>query len=808
MNITELDQYNLRDAVRFHNRLNPRLWGSDEHLHPEVRQALLAIADDFRTFLGVPTLKIKDITVSGSNAAYNYTPHSDIDLHLVVEFPEENADIYQELFNAKKYQYNDQHHITIGDSDVELYVQPANETQVSQGVYSVRDDQWLSVPRRKRAKIDDMSVRHKYEDLVARIKAASDSQDLNAIDSLIKKIKIMRGTALEENGEFSTENLAFKMLRAQGYIEQLYQARNLAHDRLLSIDEDAYSTPDGVAPTTCMFLNEEPDNSSYHEFFDYVVERLGITMIPEFVIHDNPDWSKINGSFGRYDPDTHTLEISTVGRHPMDIFRTMAHELTHARQNELGELDHDSGETGSDEENQANALAGEIMRDWGQANPDMFAHDSHAVELKEQPQTQSHEYYDQLAQKYAKEHGVPISMVRHVMNRETGHIQDPAQRAQAQSKRGAQGIMQLKPITQREMGVTDPHDPEQNIRGGVQYLGKQLQRFKDPVLAMAAYNAGPANVDKYGGVPPFKQTQGYVSGYQPDPIKPMPEPVQPGFLDTVAAKGREWASSAADVINRVTAPPQQFRGAFGAPAEQPVREARPRPYPEPEHPPDPDITPMRDRLRQGDRPADIARDKAAEVSQEIERREALRQQLEQEKANLERQLQNMKKQPEPQQQAWYQTVVDLINRLTAPPKPFPNAFGSQLEPTKEDQSAPVGDSEPSIERGLNFLRQLHGITKITRAGAEEELRGAVKDYAQGPAQDAMKKILRPVPAQEPVKENASGYIPTTREKNDPRYQMALTQDIRPGELGRQANKMSLKTDSRGRPALLRSSGKV
>ena len=78
MNITELDSFNLADAVKFHDRLNPRLWGKDEHLLPEVQEKLLAIAADFQEFLGVPDLDVEDITISGSNAAYSYTPASDI----------------------------------------------------------------------------------------------------------------------------------------------------------------------------------------------------------------------------------------------------------------------------------------------------------------------------------------------------------------------------------------------------------------------------------------------------------------------------------------------------------------------------------------------------------------------------------------------------------------------------------------------------------------------------------------------------------------------------------------------------------
>jgi hypothetical protein len=191
MNINELDQYRLSDAIRFHDRLNPRLWDEHEQLRPEVREKLLAIAANFQEFLGVEDLDLEDITISGSNAAYSYTPHSDIDLHLIVRMPEQCDDVYKELFNAKKYQYNDLHDIRIRGADVELYVQPSDEPAVSLGEYSILNDKWLQVPRRKRAHIDQSLVRHKYDDVLARVQAALADDDVDRVQSLVNKIKDM-----------------------------------------------------------------------------------------------------------------------------------------------------------------------------------------------------------------------------------------------------------------------------------------------------------------------------------------------------------------------------------------------------------------------------------------------------------------------------------------------------------------------------------------------------------------------------------------------------------------------------------------
>jgi hypothetical protein len=328
MNILELDSYNLADAVKFHDRLNHRLWDRSEHLHPEVHAKLMEIARDFQEFLGVPDLDVKDITISGSNAAYNYTPNSDIDLHLVIDLPEaDRSEVYRELFDAKKFQYNETHNIKIGGYDVELYVQNPNQEHHSQGIYSLLRNAWVSVPRRKKADIDDISTRSKYEDLVARIDATIDTGNHDRMSELMKKIRAMRQSGLEQQGEFGADNLAFKLLRNNGYIKKLVDAKNAARDLELSLDEAKkkkkkvkygfgtywypgfafgdegggggdggggesrmHESPDGVNPSTKMFLEQPEDQNeiTVREFIDFVVDRLGITELPEIVLHNDP----------------------------------------------------------------------------------------------------------------------------------------------------------------------------------------------------------------------------------------------------------------------------------------------------------------------------------------------------------------------------------------------------------------------------------------------------------------------------------------------------------------------------------------
>jgi hypothetical protein len=416
MNITELDSYNLGDAVKFNDQLNPRLWGPDEKLLPSVREQLLRIADDFREFLGI-NVDVDDITISGSNAAYTYTPHSDIDLHLVVDLPQADAsEVYRELFDAKKYAYNDQHDITIGGYDVELYVQDARKPHASQGIYSVKNNDWVSVPKRRKPDINDISVQSKFEDLGHRIEAAIATGDYEKITDMAAKVREYRQAGLDAHGEFGPENLAFKILRSQGLIKKLYDARNEIKNQQLSLDErrkkrkkksvrygyggywypgTAYAGQDhpagaeggggdGGGGESLRESAEMSDEDTLRDFVNYCAEQLGLKRMPTVKLRRDPQWSVVNRTFGRYQDDANTLEVAFGQRHIMDVLRTVAHELTHKRQHERNTVPDDAGETGSPYENEANARAGILMRDYGQQHPELFDAVGQAENLKEE----------------------------------------------------------------------------------------------------------------------------------------------------------------------------------------------------------------------------------------------------------------------------------------------------------------------------------------------------------------------------------------------------------------------------------------
>lgn len=282
MDIKELESFKLSDAIKFHDKLNPRLWRGGKLL-PEVKKQLEIIAEDFITELGISGLNVEDITLSGSNAAYTYTPHSDLDLHILVDMNKlDNDEVYRELFQAKKTLYNDTHDIKIHGVPVELYVQDTNEPVKSLGEYSLLRDEWIKIPKKKKADFDQQAARLKYEKLESLIMTAMKSKKAERIDELLKTIKRYRQTGLDKGGEFSPENLAYKALRNNGYIQRLYDLRNTLHTRELSIEEASGYIPSEKERNdprfkTALTVDVKPDSIKKNaKAFKFDISRAGI----------------------------------------------------------------------------------------------------------------------------------------------------------------------------------------------------------------------------------------------------------------------------------------------------------------------------------------------------------------------------------------------------------------------------------------------------------------------------------------------------------------------------------------------------
>ena len=230
MNVKEL----FVDPNPHHHHLNPILW-NDNSMRPEVRSKLLQIADHFINYLNVPNLKLKDITISGSSAGYNYSDYSDIDLHLIVK---DVTSKDEELFAAKKNQYNSNYNLSIKDIPVELYVQPADQPHVSNGIYSVNRDHWINEPKHEEPTVEPKAIKNKARSYSAKINTAMRSKDIEQCKHVMDELKRLRKAGLESNGEQSVENLAFKLLRARGQIDKLRKYITKLESAELSLGEE------------------------------------------------------------------------------------------------------------------------------------------------------------------------------------------------------------------------------------------------------------------------------------------------------------------------------------------------------------------------------------------------------------------------------------------------------------------------------------------------------------------------------------------------------------------------------------------
>ena len=234
-------------SFEFHDELNKDFWNQEgERLDPEIRQKLIAIANDFWNSLEVGDADYDDITFTGSLAAHNYSQFSDVDLHILVDFSDvdDKIDLVREYFNAMKSIWNRLHDILIKGYEVEIYVQDVNDPHEAQGLYSVLNNEWIKKPILDKQDFDKDNVKKKAAglmDQIDRLQPLIDDGKYEEAekyaDKLKEKIRKMRKTGLETVGAYSVENLAFKVLRRNDYLGKLSDAKREAYDKMQSIKE-------------------------------------------------------------------------------------------------------------------------------------------------------------------------------------------------------------------------------------------------------------------------------------------------------------------------------------------------------------------------------------------------------------------------------------------------------------------------------------------------------------------------------------------------------------------------------------------
>ena len=231
-------------GFQMQKELNSKIW-NDDVLKPEIRKNLLKIADDYFESLELPGVDIEDVTFTGSLANYNWSQYSDVDLHILIDYKEVPMEesLIQDFLKTKSSSWNENHDVKIYGYDVELYVQDVSEEHVSTGVYSILKNKWIIKPEKKPIEIDNINVKLKsnrimdnIDDLHVEMKEKKDYEKVVIkADKIKDRIKKMRQAGLDRAGEFSVENMVFKVLRRNGMLERLSDIKTFAYDKLVSL---------------------------------------------------------------------------------------------------------------------------------------------------------------------------------------------------------------------------------------------------------------------------------------------------------------------------------------------------------------------------------------------------------------------------------------------------------------------------------------------------------------------------------------------------------------------------------------------
>ena len=232
-------------GFQMQDELNPKIWDENQKMKPEVKKTLLKIADDYFESLEIPGVDIEDVTMTGSLANYNWSKYSDVDLHIVINYKDVpvDEDLVQDFFKSKSSNWNKEHDVKIYGYDVELYVQDINEEHHSTGVYSILNNEWVIKPEKKKISFSDKSVNEKANRIMDQIESLYDEMEdgeyesvVKGVDKLTEKIKKMRKSGLESGGEFSVENIVFKVLRRNGMLDRLYDIKTVAYDKSVTLE--------------------------------------------------------------------------------------------------------------------------------------------------------------------------------------------------------------------------------------------------------------------------------------------------------------------------------------------------------------------------------------------------------------------------------------------------------------------------------------------------------------------------------------------------------------------------------------------
>ena len=234
------------ESFEKHSELNPKFW-QDGKLKEKIRRRLTKIVYDFIESVQLgDDMRVEDIRFTGSLANYNWSKYSDIDLHIVIDFSkiDENTELIESFFYGAIWRWNELHDIKIYGHEVEIFVENVGHVTHSAGIYSIMNEEWVIEPNPEKIEFDYTAARKKADaietetNMIAQMADGNPRAAIKSIDRLKKKIKTLRRAGLNSPAqEYSSENIAFKILRREDTLQQLNDMKYDMYDKILSMAE-------------------------------------------------------------------------------------------------------------------------------------------------------------------------------------------------------------------------------------------------------------------------------------------------------------------------------------------------------------------------------------------------------------------------------------------------------------------------------------------------------------------------------------------------------------------------------------------
>jgi len=316
--LTQVTEYQTQSS------LNPEIWEEDK-IKPDLADALIKIAKKFYKDLNI-FYPLEDIILVGSSANYNWTKLSDVDLHLLIDFSQvKDPQLFKDYVDSKKNEFNDKYDLKYKNHPVEVYVQDVDEPNAAQGVYSLLRDEWVKIPKKEDIEVPDSEIDKKAEPLMNQIDdlIADNATTPEDVKDLKSKIRRFRKSGLEAEGEYSLENLAFKKLRYNGYLEKLSDLEKNINIKDFGLEDIKENDMSNVLKKPLVSLTK------------YISDNINVKPLPKvkFVYDDKENADNILGKTAHYDPNDRSITLYTLNRHPKDILRSFSHEMIHHNQN-------------------------------------------------------------------------------------------------------------------------------------------------------------------------------------------------------------------------------------------------------------------------------------------------------------------------------------------------------------------------------------------------------------------------------------------------------------------------------------------